>query len=196
MAIRVRCSCGTQVQAADEQAGRKVRCPSCQELLRLPGEREEADGYGVEQGHRCPSCKREWPQGTVICTDCGYNFETGRKMKTKFNIPDRIIDVGVVWLGTYTRYRVFRGKRRQPCLQVNRKFLFVPLGSNTYHLGDYCAILTDFTPGADNQPDVFYLELEGPRKGNVTIFNSSDEEKYKELIDLLAEAGRLEIKRK
>ena len=195
MAIRVKCSCGKQVQAANEQAGRKVRCPSCQALVRLPGEREEPAGYGVEQVRKCPGCKREWPPDAVVCIDCGYNFETGRKMRTQYNIPDRVLDFGVVWLGCYTRYRVFRGERGA-CLSVSRKVLFIPMGSATYSLTDYGAVLTDFDAGDNESPDIYCLELEGVRKKNVAILTTTSEEKFKELTDLVAQAGRLEIKRK
>jgi hypothetical protein len=103
MAIQVRCSCGKQVQAAGEQAGRNVRCPSCQRLLIVPGEPEEPRGYGVAQVRQCPGCNREWPLATVVCIDCGYNFETGRKMRTKYNSRGRVIDVGPSWLGKQSR---------------------------------------------------------------------------------------------
>jgi hypothetical protein len=196
MAIQVQCSCGRQVRAADEQAGRKVRCPSCRALVRLPGEPAESAGHGVERVRQCPGCRRQWPLDAVVCIDCGHHFETGRRLRTTCHTPDRVIDDGVVWLGSYTRYRLFRGRRGQPCLQVSRKFLFLPLGSATYNLSDYQAIRTDFSGGGAECSDVFYLELEGPAGRAVTIFRSSDEEKFKELLDLVAQAGRLEIKRR
>jgi hypothetical protein len=196
MAIRARCSCGKQVQALDELAGRRVRCPACQGLVRLPGEPQGQAGYGIEKARKCPGCKREWPVDTVLCIDCGHNFETGRKLRTKYNVPDRVLDVGASWLGPYARYRVFRNERGRACLNVSRTFLFLPLGSATYDLSDYRAVLTDFAAGDDDSPDTFYLELEGRGERAVRIFRSSDEEKFKELTDLLAQAGRIEIKRK
>src|SRR5207245_1675133 len=111
MTIQVKCSCGKRLQVSDDEAGRKVRCPSCKDLVRVPGEAEEPAGFGVEQVRKCPNCKREWPLDAVVCIECGYNFETGRKMRTKYNIPDRVITLGAVWLGSYTRYRVFRSER-------------------------------------------------------------------------------------
>jgi hypothetical protein len=197
MTIIVHCSCGTKVQAADSQAGRKARCPSCQGIVDLPGEPEEPGGYGVEQVRKCPGCKREWPLDTAVCVDCGYNFTTGRKMRTAYNIADRVIVVGVVWLGSFTRYRVYRSKRGRPCLDVSGSFLFIPLGSKTYDLSEYSAILTDHRASGDEyETDYFYLYLEGDRKKTVNIFSASDEIRFKELIDAVAQAGRLEIKRK
>jgi hypothetical protein len=196
MTIQVQCSCGKRVQTRDEEAGRKVRCPSCQGLVDVPGVAEELDTYGVEQVRRCPGCKRDWPLDTVVCIECGHNFETGRKLRTKYNIRDRIIDVGIVWLGTCTRYRVFRNERGKPFLGVSRKFLFIPLGESIYDLSAYRTIYTDFVAGHDDNPDVSILELEGPGKRAVTIFQSSDDEQMKDLIDMIAGAGQLEIKRR
>ena len=36
MSIKVSCRCGKKIAAKDEYAGRKVRCPACQNLLRIP----------------------------------------------------------------------------------------------------------------------------------------------------------------
>jgi hypothetical protein len=196
MVIRLRCSCGKTVQAADDQAGRKARCPACRALVRVPGDPEDSAGYAIEQVLECPGCKHEWPIGTVVCIDCGYHFEAGRKMRTKYNVPDRIIDFGFVWLGTYARYRVHRGKGGRPCLTVSQQLLFLPLGSVTYDLTRYSALLTDFTAGDRDTPDRYSLEMEGPGRKPELIADTANEEKFKELIDLLAEAGRLEIKRK
>jgi hypothetical protein len=196
MAIQVQCSCGKRLKAADDLAGRTMRCPSCQGMVDVPGDAAEAAGYGVEQVRKCPGCKREWPIATVVCVDCGHNFETGRKMRTSYRVADRVLDHGMVWLGTYTRYRVFRSERGKPFLTVSRKLLFLPLGSSTYDLSAYRSILTDFVAGHDESPDVFYLQLDGPGKRPVTIFRSSDEVGMKDLIDMVAQAGHLEVKRK
>jgi len=42
MAIVVRCECGRQLQAKDEYAGRRTRCPDCGRELTLPGPETEA----------------------------------------------------------------------------------------------------------------------------------------------------------
>ncbi len=36
MPIQFACACGKQLQAKDEFAGRKMRCPNCQEVLTIP----------------------------------------------------------------------------------------------------------------------------------------------------------------
>src|SRR5262245_3390018 len=139
MAIEVTCECGKRLRAADDQAGCKVRCPSCQAVVRVPG--EEEGGYGVEAVRKCPGCRREWPADAAVCIDCGYDFRTGRKMRTKFKTRDRVVEMGVSWLGTTTRYRVWRDERGKPALSIAKSFLFIPLGTKTYHLKQFNAIL-------------------------------------------------------
>jgi len=196
MPIKVKCECGKRINVLDDHAGRQVRCPSCMSMVAVPGEADDEAGYATEQVRKCPGCKREWPVDTALCIDCGYNFETGRKMRTKYNIPDRVVDLGVTWLGCYTRYSVFRSSQGKPCLSISQKLFFLPLGTTTHDLSGYDAILTDFTPGDDEGGDTLHLELQGRGKRDVTIFSSSNEQVMKELIDLVSQAGRLEIKRK
>jgi hypothetical protein len=194
--IEVQCSCGTQVRALDEMAGRSVRCPACQGLVRLPGKSAEQAGYGVEEVRKCPSCKHVWPADAVVCLDCGYNFETGRKMRTRYKVSDHAITVGITWLGFYSRYTIFRGKRGQPCLKVIHKILFFSAGSATYDLSQYRAAVTNYISGTRDDPEFYEVELEGPGKKTVKIYSGANEEKFKELLDVLSQVGRLEIKRK
>jgi hypothetical protein len=196
MAIQVQCSCGGRLQAPEQQAGRKARCPSCQGLVVVPGELVEADSYVVEQVRKCPRCKSEWPTDTVVCVECGHNFETGRRLRTRYETVDRVIDVGLVWLGCYTRYSVRRSTRGKALLTISHRLFFLPLGTATYDLSAYRYIFTDFMAGDRESSDQFYLELQGPGQRDVNIFSSPDEQAMKELVDLVAKAGRLEIKRK
>src|SRR6516162_6822273 len=39
--VRFACSCGKQMQARAEFAGKSVRCPACQTAIRVPGGQEE-----------------------------------------------------------------------------------------------------------------------------------------------------------
>ncbi len=199
MAIQVRCSCGKELRAEDDEAGNSIRCPSCGGKVKVPDEPEASSGYELVKIRKCPSCSHEWPRDAVVCVDCGYNFETGRKMRTKVKTHDREVVCGHLWLGAYARYRVFRGKRGQPCLNVTRKFLFIPTQDATYDLSNYDAVVTDFKAagrffGPNN--DCYFVQIEGPRKKPVTIFESPGEHKFKELVDLLSQAGRLSVKRK
>ncbi len=63
MAIRVTCSCGEQLKAKDEAAGRRIRCPACQSVLHVPPVREppqpEIDPQPIEPVTR-PKRKMAW----------------------------------------------------------------------------------------------------------------------------------------
>jgi len=207
MAIQVECACGKRLRVPEEHAGKKVRCTGCQAVMLVPAaelpeaavvvedEAEEA-GYAMEKVLKCPGCKHEWPVDTKVCIDCGYNFETGRKMQTKYNIRDRFVDLGSPALGTFTRYRVFRNAKGKPSLMVSRRFLFIPLGNKTYDLTGFRAILTDCVVGDEEEGgEVYYLTLEGPRWGKVKLLRSSNERKWREVLDMVQQAGRLEVKR-
>jgi hypothetical protein len=43
MAIAVTCTCGKKLRVADENAGRKIRCPACERVFRLPEDDDERD---------------------------------------------------------------------------------------------------------------------------------------------------------
>lgn len=43
MSIAVTCSCGKRLRVGDDHAGRKIRCPGCDKVLRVPDEAEEDD---------------------------------------------------------------------------------------------------------------------------------------------------------
>lgn len=200
MPIELRCSCGKRVSVADEQAGRKVRCPGCQGILRVPGDATADEGYTTEASRQCPSCRQEWPEDAVVCVNCGYNFETGKKLKTVYELLERTVDVGVTWLGCYTRFVIFRDRKGNATLTIAKKFLFLPAGTRVIDLRGYDTVLTDVTlgrtGGEDTASDVYYLELEGPRRRPLRIMTTSNEWKMREVIDTLQDAARLQVKRK
>src|SRR5690606_2802152 len=43
MAIRVRCACGRALTVRDESAGKKGRCPACQQVVRVPRPAEQPE---------------------------------------------------------------------------------------------------------------------------------------------------------
>ncbi|MDA0838007.1 MAG: hypothetical protein O3B01_07430 [Planctomycetota bacterium] len=45
MAIKVRCTCGTEYDLKDEFAGRKVECPQCRRVIEVPGSRVPEFGH-------------------------------------------------------------------------------------------------------------------------------------------------------
>lgn len=104
-AIRVRCECGKTLTVKQELAGKAIKCPACGKPVRVGAPQpkpkaQEADpglpsGEGVgdlldevdlgqsSTGHRCPVCRADLQEDDIICVQCGYNFETGRKIETK-----------------------------------------------------------------------------------------------------------------
>jgi hypothetical protein len=112
MPIAIRCACGKTLAAPDQYAGRRVKCPACGKTLTVASKaaaepREKGDGAKPKRsqpdpehagigslldevdlaqsktGHRCPECRADLHADDVLCVECGYNTETGRKLKTK-----------------------------------------------------------------------------------------------------------------
>jgi len=106
MPIKVTCQCGQSFNAKDELAGKAVKCPKCQQPLRIPSPTTAAkpaaktpapapdplgggnvfDEVGLKQhavGTRpCPGCGEPLAQEAVVCVKCGYNMKLGRRMTT------------------------------------------------------------------------------------------------------------------
>lgn len=93
MAVVVKCnSCGVRARAKDQLAGKRVRC-KCGAVLKIPQlepmddvaelsvlEGLEGGGAVAESEPRCPGCLALMPAGAVLCTACGYNKQTGRRL--------------------------------------------------------------------------------------------------------------------
>jgi hypothetical protein len=48
MAIKVACACGKKLSVKDEHAGRRVKCPECQQPLRIPRPKVEEESFDDE----------------------------------------------------------------------------------------------------------------------------------------------------
>ena len=113
MPISVTCSCGKTFAAPDNLAGKRVKCPQCGKPLDIPHPTsssqqarsrkskttkskttkpsnddvgdllDEVDLDASTTGHRCPICRTDLDPDAILCVKCGYNFETGKKIKTK-----------------------------------------------------------------------------------------------------------------
>jgi len=104
--IAVKCKCGEKFAAKPELVGKTVRCPSCQNSVKIGGKKKDASGkkkssrtssagltsdvfdelgIGSADGpeRRCPECKSVMSNEAIICIDCGYNENLGRKMAVK-----------------------------------------------------------------------------------------------------------------
>lgn len=106
MPIKVQCnSCGAGFKAKDELAGRRVKCPKCKQALTIPQPAQpqavgaaahnplldlldQEDVRSVARGPVCDNCGVEVQPGTVICIECGFNLETGEKLRTQSTADD------------------------------------------------------------------------------------------------------------
>src|SRR5262245_60981996 len=147
MPIDLQCDCGKRLSVGDYQAGRKVRCPACQELLDVPGEADER-GYRVEHVNKCPQCKREWPSETVVCVECGYNFQTGKRMRTVHGIKTLELR------GANNRATLMRDRHGVVTLTMTTRFLFWTISKQVYRLDDFDAIYTDYSQGDEDSPEI------------------------------------------
>ena len=118
MPIQLKCTCGKAVSVRDEMAGKAVKCPACQSVIRVPtvgaakpapssaakpassgtpraATAKPADDFGagamddlfneagfqLRTGKACPSCFEPIAADAVLCTKCGFNLETGTKVR-------------------------------------------------------------------------------------------------------------------
>ncbi len=112
MPILVTCSCGQKLSAPDAAAGKTARCPKCGKVLQVPSNTksiaspsakggtsakstspksqggvdqkvwDELGLFAPTEGVECPQCHAELPKHAVLCIHCGYDFKTGRRLKT------------------------------------------------------------------------------------------------------------------
>ena len=97
MPIKVVCQCGAAFAAPDQYAGKTVKCPKCANPLVVPrpaptaapapvnsslAELLDEAGIGGGAGQRCPKCQAKMPPTAVICTECGFNTQTGAIVAT------------------------------------------------------------------------------------------------------------------
>jgi hypothetical protein len=110
MPIKVACKCGQTFAIKDEMAGKTLKCPKCQQPLKVPartaapaarpasagrpapaaaapasaaslaGLFDEA-GFKEHQGPRCPQCSEPLKRAdAVLCTHCGFHLQQGQKL--------------------------------------------------------------------------------------------------------------------
>lgn len=111
--ITVPCACGANLKAPASAAGRNAKCPKCGAslliqapeqlkpasaaevswesiLLLAKQERKQAKkGSADSDDVVCPSCQNKLGSGGVICTNCGYNTRTDRKLQTVTILQDK-----------------------------------------------------------------------------------------------------------
>src|SRR5436190_4231237 len=78
-AIKFLCpSCSQHISCGPEYAGLTVNCPSCQTAMVVPGEPEAPP---PSAGPTCPGCAAPMQLDAIICTACGFNLRTGKKIQ-------------------------------------------------------------------------------------------------------------------
>ncbi len=124
MTIKARCGgCGSNFQAKDSLAGKRVKCPKCSKpiMIATPRSPREVAQGGARQGSAaahnplldlldevnvkaavrgplCPNCSTEMAPTAIVCVSCGFNRETGGQLKTAYFGDDEdtgIADVGM-----------------------------------------------------------------------------------------------------
>ena len=91
MPIKVQCnSCGAGFAAKDELAGKRVACPKCKQPIVIPAPAGGAmddllDEIGLGAGaatggKQCPSCRATMATNAIICVNCSYNVQTGKRV--------------------------------------------------------------------------------------------------------------------
>jgi hypothetical protein len=111
-------SCGANFKAKDSLAGKRVKCPKCSApiVINTPSGRsgatngpssgaaaaskkpaaynplldllDEADVKSAVRGPMCPSCSAQVRAGAIICVECGFNMETGERLRTSISEND------------------------------------------------------------------------------------------------------------
>ena len=83
--------CEQNIDADAEMRGMGFPCPTCKGELNVPGQAPDAeDGGGgrTTLRKRCHGCGSLCPPDTIICVDCGYNFNTREQIDTETATAD------------------------------------------------------------------------------------------------------------
>lgn len=71
--IKLSCKeCGKKLEAPDGAEGKKARCPECSSIFEVPSENAA--------GRTCPGCETVYTDCRSVCTSCGINLITGKKV--------------------------------------------------------------------------------------------------------------------
>jgi len=104
MSIKVTCQCRATYSVKDELAGKRVKCPKCQQPITIPAAEavvslstrpslsttetpsaESAEPAAVAPP--CPSCGQPMPEDKMVCTNCNYSRRLGRRLSSKLEVP-------------------------------------------------------------------------------------------------------------
>jgi hypothetical protein len=115
MPIKAHCgNCGATFQAKDSLAGKRVKCPKCSTPIVVGQSQvagvvaagkpsaagvktvrnplldllDEAQVKTAAKGPLCPNCSSEMKRGAILCLDCGFNTETGERLRRVTQVDD------------------------------------------------------------------------------------------------------------
>ncbi len=100
MLIRVQCSCGATFRAPEELEGKTVKCPTCEQPVKV----EHAEPIVTEQmelgGILCPNCNTHVPPDIQFCPHCGYRLREGHPSHRGVESPTSVRPTpkGRLWL--------------------------------------------------------------------------------------------------
>lgn len=103
MAITFNCTeCGKHFELEDSMAGRKAAC-ECGAVLFVPEAPDAPEGQT-----RCPICGTLADKNAVLCVKCGYNYQTGGRVRSaESRIPDEEEDPKLILLKRLIKPIVF-----------------------------------------------------------------------------------------
>ncbi|HTI99854.1 MAG TPA: hypothetical protein VL527_13315 [Dongiaceae bacterium] len=85
--------CQQHLEAGADYAGLQINCPACNGSLTVPGPAAPAapppmpSRPAAATGQGCPSCGTPLARGAVLCTKCGYNLATGKRIVAGKVVP-------------------------------------------------------------------------------------------------------------
>ena len=100
--ISVQCSCGKRLKAPASAVGKKAKCPKCGNILTIQApppptddgldalyELAETEKSAATDANvpRCPGCMSPLPTGAVLCTTCGFDTRSGKRLSTQKDRP-------------------------------------------------------------------------------------------------------------
>ena len=146
--------------------------------------------YEMQDSLICPKCSTGWPDKTVICVECGYNFQTGRKQKTVYKVRDHAWWAsGGSFIGTHLTLQKTGPNRLN--LKVDKYFFWFHTRTKSVSLKNYFRILTSWSSTEDLE--FWTAHLEHRNGSRIHLITSSEKEEYLEIVDLVSEITGFEI---
>ncbi len=112
MPLEISCPyCSKPMKLADSAAGLTIKCPRCNNRLRVGLDMEASTSsepvFQVVEESSCPCCGGELALGAAVCMRCGYDMETRQRPILQRWNGDEIETIGSPVFGVYTEF-VFR----------------------------------------------------------------------------------------